>query len=79
MRYFFHTNTTTRYSGDEGLELDTPLEAREEAIRLVGELMRISPSEFWGSRPWGVTVTDAAGLTLWEIAVEGTAAAAAPQ
>ena len=78
MRHFFHTDTLTRYSDEEGLEFATPAKAREEAIRLVGEIMRMSPSGFWGSRPWAVTVTDAAGLILWDISVEGTASAAAP-
>jgi hypothetical protein len=77
-RYFFHTQTVTRTTDDEGLEFESRLDARHEAIRTCGEMMRDAPDGFWGSRPWSVTVTDAAGLVLWEISVDGTAAAAAP-
>lgn len=77
-RYFFHSQTDTRTSDEEGVELDGPLEARREAIRTCGQLMQDSPEPFWGSRPWTVTVTDAAGLILWEITMDGVESAAAP-
>jgi len=28
---------------------------------------------FWGSRPWSITVTNAEGLILWEIIMDGSA------
>lgn len=77
-RFYFHTDTETRSTDLEGIELSTPLEARREAIRTCGEMMRDCPESFWGSRPWSVTVTDAAGLILWEIGMDGIASAAAP-
>jgi hypothetical protein len=40
--------------------------------------MRDCADTFWGSRPWSVTVTDAVGLVLWEIEMDGTSSAAAP-
>jgi hypothetical protein len=46
------------------------------AIKTVGEMIRGSEDAFWGSRPWTVTVTDDVGVILYEIAVDGFAAAA---
>ena len=78
-RYFFHLNTTSRSTDDEGLELDGPKQAREEAIRSCGEMMRDAADSFWGSRPWSITVTNSAGLIIYEIAVDGFAAPAADE
>jgi hypothetical protein len=60
-RFFFHTQTETRTSDNVGIELDNEIEARREAVRTCGEMMRDAPEGFWGSRPWVVTVTNAAG------------------
>jgi hypothetical protein len=76
-RFFFHTQTDSRITDDDGLELAGPAEARREAIQTCGEMMRDAPECFWGSRPWSVTVTDSAGLVLWEIMVDGNASPAA--
>jgi hypothetical protein len=76
-RYFFHSQTDTRHTNTDGMELAGPVEARREAIRTCGEMMRDAPEGFWGSRPWHVTVTDASGLVLWEIMMDGNASAAA--
>ena len=75
-RYFFHTQTDTRSTDSDGIELDGPLQARREAIRTFGELMRDGPEGFWGSRPWSVTVTNSVGWVLWELKADGTAAPA---
>jgi hypothetical protein len=72
--FLLHTQTDTRTSDDQGTELAGPEEARREAIRTCGEMMRDCADSFWGSRPWSVTVTDAAGLVLWEISVDGSPA-----
>ena len=77
-RYFFHTQTDTRFTDPIGTELATPLEARSQAIRTVGEIMRDTAGQFWGSRPWEVTVTNSQGLILWEIMLDGVSSAAAP-
>jgi hypothetical protein len=77
-RYFFHTDTLSRHTDDEGLDLDGPVEARREAIRACGEMLRDCPEGFWGSRPWSVTVTDVACLILCEVNIDGTASGAAP-
>ena len=75
--YFFHTNTTKRVSDDEGFDCATPADARRMAIATCSEMIHGSEDEFWGSRPWAITVTDIAGTILYEIAVDGFASAAA--
>jgi hypothetical protein len=76
--YYFHTQTETRTTDDVGTELSSPFEARRQAIQTCGEMMRDCPDGFWGSRPWSVTVTDAHGLIMWEVFMDGISAPAAP-
>ena len=75
-RFVFHTQTDSRMSDDEGTECIDPEEARQEAIRTCGQMMQDGAEGFWGSRPWSVTVTDAAGLIFWEITMDGFVAPA---
>jgi hypothetical protein len=75
--FYFHTQTDTRSTDEEGVELAGPIEARREAIRTCGEIMRDAPEVFWGSRPWSVVVTNSVGLVLWEIYMDGVSSAAA--
>ena len=74
--YFFHTQTGSRATDEIGLEFSSPREARAQAIIACGELAKDSPEGFWGSRPWSVIVTDAMGLILWELSMDGFASAA---
>lgn len=76
-RYFFHMQTGTRQTDAVGVELPSHTEARAEAIRTAGEMLRDQPESFWSNRPWTVTVTDAAGLIFYEIMLDGVAAPAA--
>lgn len=69
--YYFHTQTDTRSTDSEGFELETPREARAQAIMTCGQMLKDSPDTFWGSRPWTVVVTDATGLILWELSMDG--------
>lgn len=54
-----------------------PLEARAQTIVMCTQMVKDAPEGFWASRPWTVTVTDAAGLVLWETSVDGFASPAA--
>lgn len=74
--FFFHTQTDIRGTDTEGTEFPGYIEARREAIRTCGQMMQDAPEIFWGSRPWSVSVTDATGLILWEIHLDGQASAA---
>jgi hypothetical protein len=66
-----------RFTDDEGFECATPADARRIAIKTCSEMIHGNEDAFWGSRPWTVTVTDATGTILYEIAVDGFASAAA--
>lgn len=77
--YFFHTQTETRLTDAEGTHLSGPREARRAAIQTCGQMMHDCPEGFWGSRPWSVIVTNAGGLILWEIMIDGVASAVAEQ
>ena len=58
--------------------MDNEIEARREAVRTCGEMMRDAPEGFLGHSTVVITVTNAAGLVLWEIYINVTASAAAP-
>ncbi|MBU3077708.1 hypothetical protein KOF26_07490 [Sphingomonas sp. XMGL2] len=58
------------------MDLPNHIEARRQAIETCGQMMKDAPEGFWGSRPWSVVVTDASGLILWEILMDGIAAPA---
>jgi hypothetical protein len=77
-RYYFHTQTDMRLTDPEGLELRGDTEARAEAIKACGEMVRDAPHSFWGSRPWTVTVTNGAGFVLYEVSMDGHATPIAP-
>jgi hypothetical protein len=76
-RYFFHTQTETRATDDEGMVLGGPAEARRQAIQTCGQMMADDPEPFWGSRPWSVTVRNFSGVVLWEIFIDGVQCPAA--
>ena len=77
-QYFFHSQTGDRTQDDEGTYLAGDAEARSAAIRTFGEMVRDAPEGFWRSRPWTVTVTDAAGLVLYEVGMDGHSTPIAP-
>lgn len=77
--YFFHIQDTKWNSDAEGLYLEDDGAARREAIRTTSEMVRDCPEDFWGSRPWSVTVTDAAGSILYEISMNGHASRVATE
>ncbi|MBM6577666.1 hypothetical protein KCP91_14885 [Microvirga sp. SRT01] len=72
-RFFFHTQTDSRMTDFDGYELATASEARQQAIQTCGQMMIDAADAFWGSRPWSITVTNAEGLILWEIIMDGSA------
>ncbi len=76
-RYYFHTSTQSRFTDDEGLDCATSEDARRVAIKTCSEMIHGCEDAFWGTRPWTVTVTDAMGLIMYEIAVDGFASPAA--
>jgi hypothetical protein len=75
-RYYFHMQTDTRGTDTDGIEFANKLDARKQAIVTCGQMMQDDPDIFWGSRPWSVTVTDNAGLIIWEISMDGVSSPA---
>lgn len=75
-RYFFHLQTDSYSTDDMGVELASAAEARAQAIITCGQMLKDDPRNFWGSRPWSVTVANEAGLILWQLSMDGFASPA---
>jgi uncharacterized protein YqjF (DUF2071 family) len=80
-RYHFNVMDGTDVPDIVGTELTDLAEARREAVRLVGGLMRDTPLDFWREENWRMVVTDEAGLSLFSLhvlAFDAPAAASGP-
>ena len=58
-RYFFHTQNGDCIRDDQGEELKSVDAAREEAVAVLGEILRYRGASFWTTRAFSVIVTDA--------------------
>ena len=63
--YFFHTEDGLSLLDTEGTEFASATEAKIEAVRMIGDMLRSEPAEFWDTRALRVIVTDEAGLILF--------------
>ena len=62
-RYFFHVEDGHSLPDAEGTELTSPDEARSEAIRLAGAILRDEDGDALGGRgAWRLVVADESGL-----------------
>jgi hypothetical protein len=68
-KYFFHVEGGP---DDMGVDLPSIVEAKAEAARYLGALLRENPSGFWEKRDLDMWVTDAKGLSLFTIRVMTT-------
>ena len=75
-RFHFHTNG---YHDDEGTELDDIAAAKCAAVELAGTILCEEADEFWDQGEWTMTVSTETGLTLLQLQVIGTQAAAVPR
>ena len=66
-RYFFHTQNGDCVRDDQGEELKSVDAAREEAVAVLGEILRYRGASFWDTRAFSVIVTDADGETVVSI------------
>ncbi len=66
-RYFFHVIDGVTCTDMEGVEIASLSEARREAVRLSGEILREHPGDFWADEQWRMDVTDETGLTLFAL------------
>ncbi len=49
-RYYFHTEDGQCYPDDEGTELSDLNAARDEAARILGQMLRDDPNTLWQTR-----------------------------
>lgn len=70
-RYFFNQFNGEFKPDDQGLEFATLNEARLEAVRYAGEVLREHPTLVWTGEDFRIEVTDAKRLVLFTIIVVG--------
>jgi hypothetical protein len=75
-KFFFHTEYGRPSPDEEGTELATLAEARVEAVRVLGDMLRESPNELLTTGALRLTVTDAKGLVYFALELSATDAAA---
>lgn len=63
--YQFHVEDGVSRPDREGTDLKGLKEAKIEAVRLAGSLMRDDPELFITSEEWAIKVTDTTGLHLF--------------
>jgi hypothetical protein len=78
-RYFFNQIDGEFKPDDEGLELASLDDARFEAVRYAGEVLRDRPSVVWQGEDFRIEVTDAKRLLLFTLVVVGMDAPAGGQ
>lgn len=64
-RYYFHIGETDRGLDPVGVELPDLNDARIEAARMMGEMLKDRAGEFWSERSMKLIVTDESGLILF--------------
>jgi hypothetical protein len=79
MLCFFNLAGATYDPDVEGLELPSIVEARLEAARYIGEVIRDRPNLVWAGEEVRVEVTDARQLILFTIIVLGVDAPSSPR
>ncbi len=76
-RYFFHTQNGDCIRDEQGEELKNMDAAREEAVAVLGEILRYRGASFWTTGAFSVIVTDAEGQTV--VSVTAAASDQAPE
>ena len=76
-RYFVHTQNGDCIRDDQGEELRSVDAAREEAVAVLGEILRYRGASFWTTRAFSVIVTDIEGQTV--VSVTASASDQAPE
>lgn len=65
--YHFHSADGERDVDSEGLELPGLAEARDQAIRFSGSVLKDNPAHLWESGHWRVEVTDDNNALLFTV------------
>ena len=71
MRYFFNQANGELKVDSEGIEFTTIHEARLEAVRYAGEVIRDHPTLIWMGEDFRVEVTDEDKLVMFTVIVVG--------
>ncbi|HEY8612371.1 MAG TPA: hypothetical protein VIL69_13895 [Roseomonas sp.] len=66
-RYFFHVHDGTSSIDWDGIELGSLQEAREEAVRLAGQMLRDGAARFWNGEKWRLDVASPADVPLFTL------------
>ena len=69
MRYYFNEKDTAYRADDEGLEFAGIDQARLEAVRYAGEVLRDHPTLVWTGEDFRIEVTDSRRLLFTVIVV----------
>jgi hypothetical protein len=73
--FYFHTEDGRAIADDEGLDLATLADARIEAVRVLGDILRENPQELLDTGALRLTVTDGSGLIYFALDLSATDAA----
>jgi hypothetical protein len=68
-RYFFHIHNGQEIPDECGTVFPGVKEAREEAVKTAGELLRGDGRDFWEGPDWTMRVTDATGVPVFTIKI----------
>ena len=71
MRYFFNLAGAVYDPDNEGVELDSPAQARHHAVVFAGEVIKDQPSLVWTGNELRVEVTDDGRMVMCTIIVVG--------
>jgi hypothetical protein len=71
-RYFFNIEGGPYPDPDDGIDLNGPEQARDEAITMAGEMLKDVDGRFWGEPEWRLRVTDEQGATVCTLSIKGT-------
>ncbi|HET9395034.1 MAG TPA: hypothetical protein VFO36_03175 [Nitrospiraceae bacterium] len=77
MRYFFNQLNGHVKVDDQGLEFASIRDARIEAVRYAGEVIKDHPTLVWTGEDFRIEVTDENALLLFTVVVVGVDAPAA--
>jgi uncharacterized protein DUF6894 len=63
-RYFFHVRDGKDFPDEEGVELDGPEKAREQAVIAAGSMLKDHGGRFWNNGEWRMVVVGEDGTTV---------------
>jgi hypothetical protein len=76
-RYFFNTVDGRRYPDEDGADLPHMEAVRSKATRVIGELLKEQPADFWDTGRLRLEVVDEGGETVLVVEVSLTCEIAA--